>query len=202
VNKKAMDWLMANHGDFVKKNGRFWVDAQGRPDGHLEPPASRLVLPFTYDRKPEILAPMYEKNMQEHLAMGMTAISTRMPKDSLAGYDLLDKQGKLTWRVSWGDIETFGNTDVGDPKVSLKNQAKLIGKGIGGKESDTLWMTGMGPTAIDGVTSRACTDLKKSGELTPIDSWFPMGQCHTDIEYKGSPKRAAGITKNYYANWL
>jgi len=38
LNKKAMDWVMANHGDYVKKNGRFWVDAQGRPDGHLEPP--------------------------------------------------------------------------------------------------------------------------------------------------------------------
>jgi predicted amidohydrolase YtcJ len=201
LNKKAMDWVMANHGDFVKQNGRFWVDAQGRPDGHLEPPASRLVLPFTYDRKPEILAPLYEKNMQEHLSMGMTGISTRMPKDSLAAYKLLEDQGKLTWRLSWGDIETFGNTDV--EKVSLKSQASKIGKGYDGKsEDDRLWMTGMGPTAIDGVTSRACTDLKKSGELTPIDSWFPMGQCHTDIEYKGSPRRAASITKNYYQNWV
>ena len=59
ANKKAMDWLMANHGDFVRQNGRFWIDSQGRPDGHLEPPASRLVLPFTYDRKPEVLAPLY-----------------------------------------------------------------------------------------------------------------------------------------------
>jgi predicted amidohydrolase YtcJ len=198
LNKKAMDWVMANHGDFVKQNGRFWVDSSGRPDGHLEPPASRLVLPFTYDRKPEVLAPMYEKNMQEHISMGMTGISTRMPKDSLMAYDLLDRQGKLTWRLSWGDIETFGNNNL----ANLKAQAALIGKGIGGKDSDRLWMTGMGPTAIDGVTSRACTDLKKAAELTPIDSWFPMGQCHTDIEYRGSPRRAAPITKNYYQDWV
>src|SRR5581483_1797335 len=50
ANKQAMDWLMKNHGDFVKKNGRFWVNAQGQTEGHLEPPASRLVLHFTYDR--------------------------------------------------------------------------------------------------------------------------------------------------------
>ncbi len=29
-----------------------------------------------------------------------------------------------------------------------------------------------------------------------------MGQCHTDIEYKGSPRRAANITKNYYRDWV
>ncbi len=165
LNEKAMEWVMKNHGDFVKQNGRFWVDAQGRPDGHLEPPASRLVLPFTYDRKAEILAPLYEKNMQEHLAMGMTGISTRMPKDSLAAYKLLMDQGKLTWRLSWGDIETFGNTDFATS--NLKSQAAKIGKGYDGKDSDNLWMTGMGPTAIDGVTSRACTDLKKSGRTDP-----------------------------------
>src|SRR5262249_20744314 len=112
LNKKAMDWLMANHGDFVKKNGRFWVDNNGRPDGHLEPPASRLVIPFTYDRTVAVLAPLYEKNMQEHLSMGMTGISTRMPKDSLAAYKALEDQGKLTWRIGYGDIETFGNTDL------------------------------------------------------------------------------------------
>jgi predicted amidohydrolase YtcJ len=200
LNKKAMDWVMANHGDFVKANGRFWVDSQGRPDGHLEPPASRLVLPFTYDRDPAILAPLYEKNMQEHLSMGMTGISTRMPKDTLAAYDMLDRQGKLKWRIGWGNIEDFGNQDLS--KVTLKPLATLIGKGVGGKDSDRLWMTGSGPTAVDGTSSRACTDQKRTGQWTPIDSWFPMGQCHTDIEYKGSPKRAANITKNYYQEWV
>jgi predicted amidohydrolase YtcJ len=200
ANKKAMDWLMANHGDFVRANGRFWIDSQGRPDGHVEPPASRLLLPFTYDRKAEVLAPLYEKNMQEHLAMGMTAISTRMPKDSLMAYKLLEDQGKLNWRIGWGDIETFGNVDLA--RLNLKDQAQKIGRGVGGVESDKLWMTGMGPTAIDGVTSRACTDQKRTGDLTPIDSWFPMGQCHTDIEYRGSPKRSAPISKNYYGDWV
>jgi predicted amidohydrolase YtcJ len=47
LNKAAMDVLMAKHSDFIKKFGRFWVDQSGRPDGHLEPPASRLVLPYT-----------------------------------------------------------------------------------------------------------------------------------------------------------
>jgi len=115
-------------------------------------------------------------------------------------YKLLEDQGKLTWRIGYGDIETFGNTDLA--KTNLKADAPKIGKGPDGKVSDRLWMTGMGPTAIDGVTSRACTDQKRTGTYTAIDSWFPMGQCHTDIEYKGSPKRAAPITENYYQNWI
>jgi hypothetical protein len=186
LNKVAMDWVMANHGDFVRQNGRYWVDSTGRPDGHLEPPASRIVLPFTYDRKAEFLAPMYEKNMQEHLSMGMTAISTRMPKDSLAAYKLLESQGKLNWRIGYGDIETFGNRDFA--KQDLKDLAAKIGQG-----TDRVWLTGIGPTAIDGVTSRACTDQKRTGNLTPIDSWYPQGQCHTDIEYRGGPRRAASM---------
>ena len=112
------------------------------------------MLPFTYDRKAEVLAPLYEKNMNEHLAMGMTTISTRMPKDSLAAYSLLEKQGKLNWRIGYGDIETFGNTDV-SKAGAIKAMGEKIGKG-----TDKIWLTGVGPTAIDGVTSRACTDQK------------------------------------------
>jgi predicted amidohydrolase YtcJ len=200
LNKKAMDWVMANHGDFVKQNGRYWIDKAGRPDGHMEPPASRIVIPFTYDRKAEVLAPLYEKNMQEHLSMGMTGISTRMPKDSLAAYKLLEDQGKLTWRIGFGDIETFGNTDLA--VTNLKAAAAKVSKGPDGKDSDRLWMTGMGPTAIDGVSSRACTDQKRVGTYTPIDSWFPQGQCDTDGEYRGSPMRAASMPKNYYKDWI
>ncbi|MBI4480258.1 MAG: amidohydrolase family protein [Acidobacteria bacterium] len=201
ANKKAMDWLMTNHGDFVKKNGRIWLDAAGRPDGHLEPPASRLVLPFTYDRDPAKLAIVYERNMQEHIAMGMTAISSRMPKDSTAAYKLLEDQGKLTWRIGVGLIEPFGNiTDL--TSGAMKELAANIGKSPNGGESDRLWVTGAGPTAVDGVTSRACTDQKRTGTYTDRDSWFPVGQCHLDMEYRGSPKRSGPISDNYYRNWV
>lgn len=195
LNKKAMDWVMSTHGDFVRQNGRFWVDSSGRPDGHLEPPASRLLLPFTYDRKPAVLAPLYQKNMQENNAMGMTTISTRMPQDSLAAYKLLESQGKLTWRIGYGNIEAFGN--VTDLSTGMKAYASQINSG-----TDKIWVTGVGPTAIDGVTSRACTDQKRSGAYSIIDSWFPSGQCHTDIEYRGSPRRAAPLQKNYFRDWV
>lgn len=42
ANKRAMDILFKENGAFIKNNGRFWIDSAGRPDGHLEPPASRF----------------------------------------------------------------------------------------------------------------------------------------------------------------
>ena len=39
---------------------------------------------------------------------------------------------------------------------------------------------------MDGVTTRACTDLKRKQAYGVIDSWFPSGQCHYDIEYRGA----------------
>jgi len=194
LNKKAMDILWPKYGDFIKKNGRFWIDASGRPDGHLEPPANRIALAYSYDRDPAKLAIMYKKNMDENTSMGLTTIDTRMPKDSIEAYRRLQSRGELTFRVGIGEIEPFGNvTDL----RAMKQYAKEIGSG-----DDKIWVTGVGPTAVDGVTSRACTDQKRTGTYTVIDSWFPMGQCHLDAEYRGSPKRAAGVSDNYFRNWV
>jgi len=196
LNKKAMDIIWPKYGDFIKKNGRFWIDASGRPDGHMEPPANRIALAFSYDRDPAVLAAMYKKNMDENTSMGLTMIDTRVPKDSIAAYKLLESKGQLTFRVGIGEIEPFGNvTDLSDS--NMKNYAHEIGSG-----DDMIWVTGVGPTAVDGVTSRACTDQKRTGTYTVIDSWFPMGQCHMDSEYKGSPKRAAAPSENYFRNWV
>ena len=194
LNKKAMDLIWAKYGDFMKKNGRVWVDASGRPDGHLEPPASRLVLPYTYDRSPQVLSALYKPNMEENASMGLTTIITRLPNDALGGYRLLETTGELIFRVGYGVIEPFGN--VTDLDNGLKQYATIVGTG-----TDKIWVTGLGPTATDGMTSRACTDQKRTGTYSAIDAWFPMGQCHTDIEYRGSPKRAANISDNYYRNW-
>ncbi|HWP85417.1 MAG TPA: amidohydrolase family protein [Terriglobia bacterium] len=195
LNETAMNWLMSRHGDFVRQNGRFWVDSAGRPDGHLEPPASRIVLPFTYNRKPEVLARLYQKDMEEAAAMGLTSVATRLPQDSLRAYQMLESQGRLTYRIGYGNIEAFGNTDVSGNQ--LKQYAAQIGKG-----TEKIWLTGVGPTAIDGASSRQCTNQQRTGTYTPIDSWFPAGQCHTDMEYRGAVRRAAAIQKNYFGDWI
>ena len=195
LNKQAMDWVMSHHGDFVKRNGRYWVDSAGRPDGHLEPPASRLVLPFTFDRDPEVLGEMYLRAMAETSAMGLTAVATRLPKDTLAAYQWLEQRQQLRLRIGYGILEAFGNTDLAN--AGLQDYARQINTG-----SEKIWITGVGPSAVDGGRSRQCTDLKRDGTYTPIDGWFPFGQCHTDSEYKGAVNRAAPIHANYFQDWI
>ncbi|MSO20397.1 MAG: hypothetical protein EXQ56_08015 [Acidobacteria bacterium] len=195
ANKMAMDILMAKHGDQIRKYGRFWVDQAGRPDGHLEPPASRLILPYTYDRKPEVLARMYKADADEIASMGITTLATRLPKDAENAYRYLRDRNQLTLRIGQGVIESFGELDP------AKGQLASL-KGKVGSGDDWLWITGIGPTAIDGSTTRACTDQKRTGgAFGALDGWFPVGQCHNDIEYRGSPKRSGPIQGNYYRDW-
>jgi predicted amidohydrolase YtcJ len=194
VNSKGWDIISAKYGDFIRANGRYWIDASGRPDGHLEPPASRLALPYSYNRAAEVLSPMYKKNMEELNSMGLTTISTRLPQDTLKAYQLLESKGQMTMRLGYGRIEDFGA--VTDFDAQMPALGKLIGTG-----TDKIWITGIGPTAVDGVTTRACTDQKREHAYGVIDSWFPSGQCHYDIEYRGAKDKAAPIRDNYYRNW-
>jgi predicted amidohydrolase YtcJ len=194
VNKAAMDLLMSKHGNFIKRYGRYWIDNTGQPDGHLEPPASRLILPYTYDRAPEVLARASKRTNDELNAMGIVTVGTRLPKDNLEAYKWMQSRGELTIRVGRGDIESFGNiTDISQVST-LKN---FVGSG-----DDFLWVTGVGPTAVDGQDSRACTNQKRVGEWTMRDGYFPTGQCQMDIEYRGAPAKAGPIQGNYYRDFL
>jgi len=196
ANKKAMDILFKEHGAFIKNNGRYWIDAAGRPDGHLEPPASRLALPYTYDRAPEVLSVLYKNQIDEESSMGLTEITGRLPQEAVNAYKLLESKGELNQRQGVGLIEPFGTITNLD-KGALKKLGAEMGAG-----DDMIWTTGAGPTAVDGSTSRACTNQKRTGEYSAIDSWFPNGQCHMDIEYRGAAKRSAQFKDNYFRNWV
>jgi hypothetical protein len=139
---------------------------------------------------------MYKPDMEEMNSMGITAVASRLPEDTRAAYEWLRARNMQTVRVGQGVIEAFGNLE--DPVTGLASYKGKVGSG-----DDKIWITGLGPTAIDGSGSRACTDQKRvGGAYGMLDSWFPVGQCHTDIEYRGAPKRSGPITGNYYRDWV
>lgn len=195
VNSKAIDIIWPKYGTFLKRNGRFWIDKGGKPEGHLESPATRLALYYSYDRTPEVMSQLYKLGADELDSMGLITISTRLPRDAVAGYQLLEKKGQLGIRVSAGQIEDFGN--FADPRKELKEAAKLINA-----QSDWLWFSSVAPSSIDGSTSRACTNQKRVGTWTAIDSWYPVGQCYLDQEFRGAAGKAAPIQANYFKDWL
>ena len=192
VNSKALDIIWDE--DFFNKYGRYWRDEQGRPDGHLEPPASRLVLEHVMNRPPEVLAPLYKAYMEEMAASGVTSASSRMPPESLRAFDLLESRGEMNLRVSYGMEEIFGT--LKDPATDLASFRDIAGTG-----NDKMWVTSVAPTAVDGATTRACTNQRRLQAYGPIDAWWPVGQCHNDDEFRGAAGKGAPISANYYKEW-
>ena len=195
LNSKAMEFLWENYGDYIQKYGRYWVDSSGRPEGHLEPPASRLLMEIFPQPSPELVAPLYEKYNQEWNAAGVTTVSTRLPKYSLEAYKLLGATGNLTIRFGYGAEWYFGN--IMDLENGLKPLAQKIGTG-----DDKIWVTSVAPTAVDGSSTRACTNQKRQTAFGTIDGWWPSGQCHFDIEFRGAAGKAASFEANYFREWV
>jgi predicted amidohydrolase YtcJ len=71
-----------------------------------------------------------------------------------------------------------------------------------GKGDDLLWVSSVAPSSIDGAGTRACTNNRRSVALGVLDKWFPVGQCHTDIEYRGGSGRASNIAGNYFGEFI
>ena len=81
--------------------------------------------------------------------------------------------------------------------TDLKQFANIVGTG-----NDMNWVSSVSPSSVDGASTRACTNQKRTRAFGAIDEWFPVGQCHMDNEYKGSPKRSQNISEKYYRNWV
>lgn len=196
VNSRAIEILWSRHGDFIRKYGRFWIDNAGQPDGHLEPPATRLMLNLYAPKlSPEEMAPGTLNRLEELSAQGHTTISTKMRVNGTETYKLLEKQGKQIVRLGYGHgWDFFGSIEQ---MTDLKQFANLVGTG-----NDMNWVTSVSPSSVDGASTRACTNQKRTRAFGAIDEWFPVGQCHTDNEYRGGSKRPANIAGNYFQDWI
>ena len=161
----------------------------------MEPPASRIAKYRLPPADPELLASFYKKNIEELNSMGVTTVSTRLPQESVEAYKLLESRGEMTLRLGYGMEWYFGN--IMDLKTGMKELGKQMGMG-----TDLLWVTSASPTAVDGARTRACTNLKRLSAYGAIDKWWPMGQCHTDIEFRGAAGKAAPLEENYFRDWI
>ncbi len=198
-NSKAIELMWEKYGDFIETYGRYWIDDSGRPDGHMEPPANRLVFEFLSYPTPEELAPLYRKTLEENAARGTTTLSTRLPDYSIAAYQLLSSRGELPVRVAYGSQSDFGVPDRSIERIEV------------GAGSDMVWVISVTPAGVDGSGARMCIDIERNSlaasedpgmmGLTQLAELFPRGQCRLDIEFKGGGW-AAPIKANYYKEWF
>ncbi len=194
INGVAMDILWKEYGDFIKQNGRYWIDSAGRPEGHLESVATRLVIvKYKPQPAPATLAPFFRMVQEALLSMGITGLSGRYPAHSVATWKLLESRGELLGRVAYGMEDEFGTfTDL---DADLQKLQGVVGTG-----SDKLWVASVTVGSVDGAGSRMCSNQKKNG-AGAIDDFYPVGQCYTDSEFRGAAGKAAPIQKNYFIDW-
>jgi predicted amidohydrolase YtcJ len=194
VNSKGIDIIWAEHGDFMKKYGRFWIDASGRPEGHLESPGLRWALEKLPEPDPWVMAPIFKMMNDELIAEGITTISTRLPVYAEKTFKYMEEQGTLQLRMAFGFETYFGRMDVGEK--GLKEAGAQMGKG-----SSWVWPISAAPSAIDGSGARMCVGAARVDTNSNLDAWWGgNGQCLNDIEYKG-PK-GAPISANYFREFL
>src|ERR1051325_1605378 len=136
VNAVAWDILMKDHGNFIKKYGRYWLEANGQPDGHLEPPATRVLL-NEYAPWPtaEQAAPGIKERLDELSAEGMTTLSTKLRGFGIEAYKQLNQRSEQALRLGYGPGFDF----FGDDMVDAKEMAKF--KNIVGTGDDMNWVT-------------------------------------------------------------
>ncbi len=203
INSKAIEVLWAKHGDFIETYGRYWLDSSGRPDGHLEPPAARIVVQeFAPEPDVEIMAPLYRKGLEDRAATGITTISGGLHAFSVDVYKWLDARGQMPLRYGYGVSWTFGIPGADNSQYQM------------GSGTDTVWITSMSARGVDGAGARMCISLDRNAAavaeaqggqgslmgLAAISEWFPRGQCHLDIEYSGG-NRGASLRANYFPEW-
>ncbi|MBI4445487.1 MAG: amidohydrolase family protein [Acidobacteria bacterium] len=206
TNSKGIEILWSKYGDFIEKYGRYAIDDQGRPDGHLEPPAGRLAYGLLSTPDPKKLADIYRFELEELTAEGITTVSTRLADYSIEVYEEIEAQGKMPVRMAYGFQSAF---DTPDP-ARWKN--KKIGEG-----SDVLWLNSLSSGMVDGAGFGYCTDLKRNDKAVtdeaafgalglaadnPMAEWYPRGWCHLDIEFRGGLRgKAAPLKGNYFSDW-
>ena len=196
VNSKAIEIVWERYGYFLEKYGRYWIDSEGRPDGHLEPPATMVFERFLPHPAPEEVAPAYKRYLEELAAAGTTTVSTKLFPYSLNAYKLLEAKDEMTLRIPYGMRDFYFGTIL-NLEHGMEGLDNLIGSGSG-----KLWVNSVGAVGVDGAAARACTDQRRVNPYGAIDEWWPVGQCHVDREYRGAKGKGAPVEENYYREFI
>ncbi len=190
VNSKMLDILVQRYGDKLPgiiRNG------EGTPTGLLFGTAGTVmgqeILPQI---PPEILAPVFKKELEEWAAIGVTTLSSRFRGNEISAYGQLDRRGELPIRIAYTHEIARWNPYF---ERDLKRLGTLEGHG-----TDRLWMIGLSvgipdgspPGGGGGAGGDVCSSLEKR-EMFP-DDFFPQGICYW--EQPGDPSRDTVLIAN------
>ena len=188
ANTKMLDMLTETYGE---KLPGILRDEQGVPTGQLFGIASTVidqeVLPQV---PPEILAPVFKKELEEWVAIGVTTLSTRLRGNEITAHGQLEQRGELPLRLAYSH-------EIGRWNPLFERDLKRFGN-LEGHGTERLWLIGISVGIPDGngpgSGGDSCTTLEKR-EILPNDV-FPDGMCYWD--QPDDPSRETVLTANRY----
>ena len=139
---------------------------------------------------PEILAPVFKKELEEWVAIGVTTLSTRLKGNELTAYGLLDRAGELPLRLGYSH-------EIGRSNPFLERALKRFGN-LQGHGTEGLWMIGIsiGKPDGDGPGSRGNVCATPPKKVMLPGDIYPEGLCEWDMP--GEPGADAVLVTNRY----
>ena len=180
----------------------FLTDEQGALNGHIWGAGGTVidqeVIP---PMPPEILAPVFKKELEEWVAIGVTTLSTRLSGNEVTAYADLERRGELPLRLGYSH-------EIGRGNPFLERHLKRFGN-LQGHGTDWMWLIGISmgipdgngppgdPSASGGASwsGSTCTTIPKKTQIKD-DLHFPEGLCFWDLP--GDPGADTVVVANRY----
>jgi predicted amidohydrolase YtcJ len=193
ANTKLLDIITATYGEDVSGYER---DDQGvltgRISGAIGETVNEELVPQV---APELVAPLFKREMDEWVALGVTTTSSRLGGSYITTYAWMDRQGQLPLRLAYSH-------EIGRLNPFLERYLRRFG-GIQGHGTDRMWMIGISignpdgdpPGAPHGRGGENCTTLTKLRKIE-LDAYGAEGGCLWDEP--GDPSFEAPAIANRY----
>lgn len=200
VNSRMLKKLVDTYGEDL---AGIRKDKSGKPTGLLFGTAGSVVGYEIFPQvPPEMLAPIFGKELEEWAAIGVTTLSSRFKGTEISAYSQLAREDKLPIRIAFThEIARWNPTFERD----MKRLGNIQNYGISdGEAGEKIWMIGMSVGIPDGsppggggaAGGDVCSDLKKR-ERFPDDSFYETnGICYWD--QPGDPTKETVLTANRY----
>lgn len=200
VNSKMLDLLRDMYGEKLLPG--VLRNEEGEPTGQLVGAAGEIIDVEVLPQTPvEILAPVFKKELEEWIAIGITTLSTRLKGREISAYAHLDREGQLPLRLPYSH-------EVGRANPAMERHLKRFGN-LEGHGTDRMWLIGVSISNPDGNGpappgpggeytmargSSDCASVPKR-EILPNDV-FPEGACMWD--WPEDPGYESSIIANRY----
>lgn len=156
ANTLAVDALLKKYD---AKTISMPTDSKGEVTGKLGGGISLILYEEIMPKpRPEELAPIYLKELEEWAAGGVTTWSSSLGSEAIAAFHYMDRRGMMPIRLAYTNEALFRDNVYAESVVSRFGD--LTGHG-----TDYFWLIGISSGSTDGSYPSVCSTLSASAEV-------------------------------------